>query len=170
MTKSIAEALVVQSGETRLENPLDIFGDHMLLKLTGRDTAGQLTVMLSAILPNAGPPLHKHSREDESFYVLEGEFVFESDGKRFRAGQGCFVSLARGTVHTFQNVSGKLGKLLILAQPAGVEDFFVELDQATQGTKEPDIAALSRIFAKYGLEFMGPPIAARPAEDAASAS
>jgi mannose-6-phosphate isomerase-like protein (cupin superfamily) len=73
---------------TRLENPLDILGDQVLLKLGGRESVGQLTVTMGITPPNAGPPLHRHSREDESFYVLEGEYLFEVDGKQFHAGPG----------------------------------------------------------------------------------
>ena len=91
-----AETLLLKSVESRLESPLDILGDQVLLKLGGRDSAGQLTVMMGITPPKAGPPLHRHSREDESFYVLEGEYLFEVDGKQFHARARNFcVSPAR---------------------------------------------------------------------------
>lgn len=157
------ELVLLKPGETRLENPLNILGDQVLLKLGGRDTAGQLTVMMGITPPKAGPPLHRHSREDESFYVLEGEYLFEVDGKQFHAGPGTFAFLPRGTAHTFQNVTDTPAKLLIITQPAGVEDFFVEVDAAMRGMTEPDMAVLLPIFHKFGMELVGPPIAARAA-------
>jgi quercetin dioxygenase-like cupin family protein len=158
-----AEFVLLRPGESRLESPLDILGDQVLLKLGGRDSAGQLTVMMGITPPKAGPPLHRHSREDESFYVLEGEYLFEVDGKQFHAGPGTFAFLPRGTAHTFQNVTDKPGKLLILTQPAGIEDFFVEIDGAMRGMSEPDMSVLLPIFHKFGMELLGPPLAARTA-------
>ncbi len=158
-----AEMVLLKPGESGLENPLDILGDQVLLKLGGRDTAGQLTVMMGITPPKAGPPLHRHSREDESFYVLEGEYLFEVDGKQFHAGPGTFAFLPRGTAHTFQNVTDKPAKLLIITQPAGVENFFVEVDAAMRGMTEPDMSVLLPIFSKFGMELLGPPIAARAA-------
>jgi quercetin dioxygenase-like cupin family protein len=163
MTMNAAEMVLLKPGESRLENPLDILGDQVLLKLGGRDTAGQLTVMMGITPPKAGPPLHRHSREDESFYVLEGEYLFEVDGKQFHAGPGTFAFLPRGTAHTFQNVTDKPAKLLIITQPAGVENFFVEVDAAMRGMTEPDMSVLLPIFSKFGMELLGPPIAARAA-------
>jgi quercetin dioxygenase-like cupin family protein len=163
MTMNAAEMVLLKPGESGLENPLDILGDQVLLKLGGRDTAGQLTVMMGITPPKAGPPLHRHSREDESFYVLEGEYLFEVDGKQFHAGPGTFAFLPRGTAHTFQNVTDKPAKLLIITQPAGVENFFVEVDAAMRGMTEPDMSVLLPIFSKFGMELLGPPIAARAA-------
>ena len=51
----------------------------------------------------SGPPRHVHSREDELFYVLEGEIVFELDGTRHTVRPGGTVYLRRGVVHAYQN-------------------------------------------------------------------
>jgi quercetin dioxygenase-like cupin family protein len=163
MTMNATEMVLLKSGETRLESPLDILGDQVLLKLGSRDSAGQLTVMIGITPPKAGPPLHRHSREDESFYVLEGEYLFEVDGKQFHAGPGTFAFLPRGTAHTFQNVTDKPAKLLIVTQPAGIESFFVDIDAAMHGMTEPDMTVLLPIFHKFGMELLGPPLGARGA-------
>jgi quercetin dioxygenase-like cupin family protein len=156
-----AEMVLLNPGESRLESPLDILGDQVLLKLGGRDSSGQLSIMMGITPPKAGPPLHRHSREDESFYVLEGEYLFEVDGKQFHAGPGTFAFLPRGTAHTFQNVTDKPAKLLIVTQPAGVENFFVEVDVAMRGMTEPDMAVLLPIFQKFGMELLGPQLEGR---------
>jgi quercetin dioxygenase-like cupin family protein len=162
-----AEFVLLKPEETRRGNPLNILGDQVLIKLGGQDTAGQFAVMLGVTPPKAGPPLHRHSREDEAFCVLEGEFLFEVDGQQFHAGPGSFAFLPRGTVHTFQNLTDKPGKLLILVQPAGAENFFSEIDAAMRGMSEPDTAVLQPIFHKFGMELMGPPIGARGAAESA---
>jgi quercetin dioxygenase-like cupin family protein len=163
MTMNAAEFVLLKPDETRLGKPLNIIGDQVLIKLDSRDTAGQFAVMFVVTPPKAGPPLHRHSREDEAFCVLEGEFLFEVDGKQFRGGPGTFAFLPRGTAHTFQNVADKPGKLLILVQPAGIENFFADIDVAMRGMTEPDMAVLVPIFQKFGMELLGPPIGARGA-------
>jgi quercetin dioxygenase-like cupin family protein len=154
-----AKSYFLKAEETCLEGPLNIFGDNLRVKCGGKST--NMTVMLSSVGPKEGPPLHRHTREDETFYILEGEFLFECDGKQTRGSTGTFVFLSRGTAHAFQNVGGTTGKMLIITQPAGIEDFFSEIDKATRGMKGVDMSILLPIFAKYEIEFLGPPIAAR---------
>jgi len=128
------------------------------VKLSGKDTAGAYALLENVTQPNEGPPLHVHHREDEGFYVIEGDYVFEAAGKRFEAHTGDFVWVPRDTPHTFQNIGSKPGRLLLTVEPAGVEEFFQEL-AGLQGP--PDPAIVAPIFAKYGLELLGPPLAAR---------
>jgi quercetin dioxygenase-like cupin family protein len=153
------EALVLAPGESRTGATLQIYGSQVEVKLSGADTAGAYAIVESITEPQTVPPLHRHNREDESFYVLEGEFLFEVDGRRIQAGPGSAVFAPRGTVHTFLNVGSAPGRMLGVVQPAGLDSFFVDMDAA--GTsKEPDFAVLAQIFQKYGLELMGPPLAA----------
>jgi uncharacterized cupin superfamily protein len=153
--------LVVAPGATRGPAPLDIFGDRVCVKLAGTDTAGRLAVIEDCTPPLGGPPLHRHGREDEWFYVLEGEYLFEVDGRQERCGAGAAVYAPRGTVHTFQNVGASSGRMLVVVQPAGLDAFFADLDGATRGMREPDLSVVVPIFEKYGLELLGPPLAAR---------
>ena len=92
---------------------------------------------------------------------MAGDFLFEVEGKQFRAGPGDIAFALCGTVHTFQNVSSKPGRLIIYAQPGGIEDFFAELSAATENMSEPDLSIIVPIFQKYGLELLGPPLGAR---------
>ena len=133
----------------------------MSFALTGADSGGGFSVLNDLIPPRMGPPLHRHSREDEWFYILEGDFVFEVDGEKMTAGAGCSVFAPRGTAHTFQNISPAPGRMILVSQPAGLDTFFTELAAATKNGGEPDMAVILPIFEKYGLEFLGPPLAAR---------
>jgi quercetin dioxygenase-like cupin family protein len=160
--------LLLKPGETRGAVPLNIFGGVIWIKLAGGDTDGSYAITEGTTPPTGGPPLHRHSREDESFYVLEGEFVFEADGKLHEAGPGCSIFLPRHTAHLFQNVGKTVGRLLSVVQPAGLEDFFTETDAATRGMKEADPSIVLPIFQKYGLELLGPPMAHRRPASVAS--
>jgi quercetin dioxygenase-like cupin family protein len=154
--------VVVKAGETHGAGALDIFGDRVLLKLTGKDTHGGFAVVVDQTQPKDGPPLHRHSREDEFFHVLEGEYLFEVDGRRITAGKGGSVCAPCGTTHTFHNLGAEPGELLIVVQPAGLEDFFIELSAATTKMTEPDMDVIVSIFEKHGMEVMGPPLGAHP--------
>ena len=153
--------LILRPGETRGAAPLQIFADRVWVKLAGADTGGSYAVMEDRTEPQCGPPLHRHHREDEGFYVLEGEFLFEVDGRQVYAGPGSSIFAPRGTAHTFQNVGATSGRMLVMVQPAGLDEFFADLDAATRGMGEPDLSIVVPVFEKHGLELLGPPLAAR---------
>jgi quercetin dioxygenase-like cupin family protein len=152
--------MILAPGESRTGAPLRIYNDQLRVKLSGADTAGAYTIVESVTQPQSGPPLHRHSREDECFYVLEGQFLFEVDGHRIQTGPGSSVFAPRGTAHTFKNVGAAAGRLLVVSQPAGLDSFFVDMDAIAARSPEPDLATLLPIFKKYGLELLGPPLAA----------
>jgi quercetin dioxygenase-like cupin family protein len=158
---STKQTVVVRCGETRGAEPLYILGETMLVKLSSADTDGSYAIMENVTPPQGGPPLHRHGREDESFYVIEGEFLFEVDGKQMRASTGCTVFAPKGTVHTFQNIGEKDGRLLVIVQPAGLDLFFEELSGAMRGIAQPEMSKIVPIAHKYGLELLGPPLRAR---------
>jgi Cupin domain len=114
--------------------------------------------------PGNGPPPHIHSREDEAFYLLEGELQFHADGRNFTATTGAWVTLARGSLHYFKNTGSIPARMLILVTPSGLENFFLEIGrEALEGENEPvaptpeDIQKLVETAAKYELEIRLPP-------------
>ncbi len=153
-------AFVVEPDQSRTAEPLHVLGDLIYVKLSGSDTDRAYAMMEDTTEPQAGPPLHRHDREDESFYVLEGHYRFAVDGQEIKAGPGTFVHAPRGTAHTFQNIGHTPGRLLVTVQPAGLEVFFADLSAATVGMAEPDLKVIIPIFEKHGLELLGPPLAA----------
>ena len=163
MVATVRQTVVVHAGEAREVEPLGIFGIPMWIKLSGTETGGTYAIIEDQTPPDMGPPLHRHSREDESFYVLEGEYVFEVDGERISALAGSSVYAPKGTAHRFQNVGATAGRLLVMVQPAGLDSFFVDIDDATRGAREPDLSVVGPIFEKHGLELLGPPLPGRSA-------
>ena len=159
MTKK--QALLVKAGETRGTATLGIFGNEMTIKLSASDTDGNYAIIEDHTPPSGGPPLHRHHREDESFYVIEGQYVFEVDGQIIYAGSGSSVFAPRGSAHRFQNLAATSGRLLVIVQPAGLDEFFTDIDQATKGAPDPDLDVVLPIFEKHGLELLGPPLPAR---------
>ena len=135
---------------------LHVLGDVVMSLVVGADTGGAYAVQQQATRPGGGPPLHRHSREDEGFFVLEGEYEFRVGEQTFRAGPGTFVFGPRGIPHTFRCVGSGPGKVQVIISPPGFEAFFEELDGlAQQGP--PDMGQVVALAGKYGLEILGPP-------------
>jgi quercetin dioxygenase-like cupin family protein len=154
----IPEPLILKAGETRGARPLQILGDQIWIKLAGSDTNGDYTVLETVTQPQSGPPLHRHKREQESFYVLDGDFVFEVDGKRVPAGTGSSVFVPRGTAHAFRNVGTTPGRMLITVHPAGLDEFLTEVSGCTDAQGEPNMSLAIPIARRHGLELLGPPM------------
>jgi len=77
-TQAQKAAIFVPANGARGYAPLNIFGDLVTVKLSGKDTGGAYAVMENVTQPKAGPPLHVHHREDEGFFVIEGDYIFEA--------------------------------------------------------------------------------------------
>jgi glyoxylate utilization-related uncharacterized protein len=120
--------------------------------------------MWEAIVPpGGGPPPHVHSREEEGFYILEGEITFTINGERVVAKAGVFANMPVGTLHSFKNESGEPAKMLISVAPAGLEQMFFEVGQPitdNAGSAPPptqtDIEKLLEAAPRYGVEINVP--------------
>ena len=141
-----------------------VVGDHYTIKASGKDTGGAFALIEVLVPPQSGPPPHRHSREDEAFYVLEGEFEVHIDDQRVTAGPGTWVTLAKGSLHHFKNISPATAKMLILATPAGLDQFFLEAGREATDTSPESGAAtpkdterLLAVAPKYGIEITPPP-------------
>jgi quercetin dioxygenase-like cupin family protein len=140
-----------------------IVGDVYRFLATGDETGGKYATFEALIGPGGGPPPHVHSREEECFYVLEGEITFFLGEKRICAGPGTFANMPVGTPHTFKNESGKSARMLVSVVPAGLENMFFEAGQtlAPGATSAPaptpaDIEKLLATAPRYGIQLLLP--------------
>jgi quercetin dioxygenase-like cupin family protein len=138
---------------TRLETPT---GVQVHIKAYSRNTNGSLTVIELGHQPRKGPPLHTHSREDEVWYVLEGEYRFKAGDAMFRLSEGGMAFGPRGTPHCFQNIGDAPGRLLVFTTPAGVEQYFEEFAEILPGPVDPQ--AHVAVTRASGIELVGPPL------------
>jgi len=152
------KALVLGPQEYRLGQPLDVLGQPTLVKPAGADTNNAVAVMHLTAPKMTGPPLHRHSREEEWFYVLHGEVTVEIERKRVTGIPGASIFIPRGTVHTFQNFKDETAQMLVMVTPAGLERFFEDLHALNKGLAEPDFPGVQRLMGDYGLELLGPPL------------
>jgi quercetin dioxygenase-like cupin family protein len=154
-----ARAFVLAPDEGRTPAPLNVVGEETLVKVSPGDADGQLAAFHLVAPPMSGPPRHVHTREDEWFYVLEGELVFEIDGERHTVAAGGSVWLRRGVVHCYQNFTASTARLLIVTTPGGFCDFFVEMSAAAPPGGMPAPEVFAALDAKYGITTLGPPMA-----------
>lgn len=144
-----------------------VVGDVYRFLATGEDTGGQYALWEAMVPPGGGPPPHIHTREEEGFYILEGQITFHVGGQRIVATQGMFTNMPVGTPHTFRNEGDRPARMLISIAPAGLEKMFFEVGQAvTSGEVAPppseaDIAMLLEAAPRYGIEIQIPEDTAR---------
>ena len=148
-------AFAVQPDEgTALQTPT---GDVVTIKAATRQTNGMLTVLELVIGPKRGPALHTHLREDELWYVLEGEFRFKTGDAMLRASTGGMAFGPRGTPHCFQNIGDSPGRLLVITTPSGLERFFEQFAALPPGPASPQ--TLAAVGHANWVDFIGPPAA-----------
>jgi len=149
---------IVSAGDGRTPAPLNIVGEETLVKVSSEDSDATLAFFHLVAPPMSGPPRHVHSREDELFYVLEGELVFELDGERHTVRGGDTVYLRRGVVHTYQNFTTSDARLLITTTPGNFCNLFIEMSAATPPGTMPSFELIDTIATKYGISTLGPPM------------
>ena len=138
--------------------------DLYTFKAVGEETDGAFALSELTAQPQFGPPPHIHHREDESFYIWEGEFEFLDNDRTFTTGAGSFVYLPKGRLHMHRAAGGAPAKALVLVTPAGVERFIEEAGEPAtdkfSSPTPPELPEIERIVAiaqKYGIEVPPPP-------------
>ena len=132
--------------------------DLYIIKRVSEETDGAFT--LAEVTAGQSPPApHIHHREDETYYILEGEFEFLDNDRTFRAGAGSVVYLPKGRLHSHTNPADVPAKAVVFYTPAGVEKFVEEAGRPaadpTSLPPPPNEADFERLFAaiqKYGFE------------------
>ncbi|HZL54161.1 MAG TPA: quercetin 2,3-dioxygenase [Solirubrobacteraceae bacterium] len=138
-------------------------GTLATIKASAESTGGGVAVIEHLAPQGSGSPLHVHSREDEWFYVIEGELTFWVDGRSSVAPAGSFVFGPKGLPHTF-TVSSQTARFLLVTEPAGFEGFIRALGEPASrleipapANEPPDVEGLTRLAATFGIEVVGPP-------------
>lgn len=154
---TIPDGLLVKPGQGA---SLSIVGDVLTFKAVGEDTAGQYTLFEVRVDPEIGPPPHIHHREDEAFYIQEGELEFQLDDQIVIATPGTFLYSPKGHLHSFTNKTNQRAKMLVWCMPAGIEKYFdevgVEVDSPDALSVPATPEVIERVLSaapKYGIEF-----------------
>jgi mannose-6-phosphate isomerase-like protein (cupin superfamily) len=125
----------------------------ILVRASAEQTGGSFS-LFEEMPPMVDTPLHVHEREDELFYVLEGEHVVQVGDKEFRLGPGGVAFGPRGVPHAQRRVVPGEGRLLVLTAPGGFDGFFRRLAGAHEaGALGPD--AYAEASKQYGITWLG---------------
>lgn len=132
---------------TRRTGPLDPVSGWYLAHIRGVHTSDRFA--LTEVVAPAGDmaPLHVHRRDDETFYVLDGELTLFVGNDVIAAAAGVCVHAPRNVAHTYKVTSSGPARWLIVSSPAGFEALIERM--ATMPAE--------RLFVEYGIELLGPP-------------
>lgn len=143
------EAKIIRENQGR---QLRVLGDYQTLKLTGRDTSGQLAVIMQTLPAGIVVPMHVHKNEDENFHIIEGEVEFEIGDNTVILKEGDMVFLPRDIPHSIKVNGTSEAQVRINIVPAGIEAMFQELNDLP--ARPPEMAKVLEICARYGVSFL----------------
>ena len=139
-------------------------------RLVGADqTEGLLGLSLVTQPPGVATPLHRHTREAEAFYLLEGTMTYRAGDEIFELSQGSFIYLPKGLPHAFRVTGESPVRFLGLTTPGHLLDLYDEVGVPAEERRLPgedglpmdvEIARWNEVGPRYGLEVVGPPIPA----------
>jgi quercetin dioxygenase-like cupin family protein len=153
------EGFKVNAGEARFGEHFKMKGvtlNNLDIKISGTDTENDLAVFeQTGLTPNGGPPLHIHPFQDEWFYVVEGDYLFQVGNDKYKMKSGDTIFLPRNVQHAFIQRSEK-GKMIVSYLPAGkMEAFFKVTDK---WTTPPSKEEISKVFADHEMKVVGEPL------------
>lgn len=111
------------------------------LLVPGKTTAGTYSVWEEVVPPLAGPPPHSHP-DEEVFYILYGsfEFILNDPSQPIQATTGAAIHIPGQALHTYRNIGATAGKLLTIATPGKLEDYFRAVGKPIRSAQDiPDL-------------------------------
>ena len=148
------EAIVIQSGGGKT---LSLRGTEIAYKAEGERPGGGPTFFEFIAAPGFSTGDHIHSKIEEIFYVVDGEFQIRAGDRSITAHSGDFVLVPPGVPHGFGNPSDGPAKMVLLISPAAVhERYFEELAEILATPGAPDIQAISELRRRYDTEQVSP--------------
>ncbi len=143
-----------------------VLGVTNLCKATKDDTRGIYSLFVSTVPPGEGVPIHTHLKEDEAYYLLDGEWEMYdvTNNETHTVGPNSYVYVPMGTDHGFKNISNRPGRLVLIITPGGLEGFFEGIGQVIDDPQNPppppagppDFAKAAQVAAKYNITFVVP--------------
>lgn len=138
-------------------------GGRFTRKVAGDDTADRLSILEAIVTRTSEPRLHIHHREDEAFYIRDGQLSFHVGDTVLTAGTGALAFAPMGVPHTF-TVDTEPSRVPVITGPAGFERFIFELgvpatsDEPPPGLAPPPGPVILPVAERHGIEIVGPRI------------
>jgi quercetin dioxygenase-like cupin family protein len=136
------------------------FASLAVIKATAADTGGQMSIIEITEPPGSEAPLHVHHREDEGFWILEGDLTFEVGDATIEAEAGDYVFGPRGIPHRY--TVGSAGcRMLFIMTPGGFEDLIIAMSKPAASLtlpppsdEEPNWEQVAAIARAHGNELL----------------
>ena len=150
------KGFAVKAGESRTGEHIKLGGvSPNDVKVSANDTNGNLAVFEYMGNEKGGPPLHVHLNQDEIFYIVEGEYLFQVGEEKHRLKTGDTIFLPRNIPHAFAQLRDK-GKMFFFFNPAGkMEDYFRTIGK---WHGQPSQAEAVKAFEDHDMKIVGPPL------------
>ena len=136
------------------------FGSLAVIKATAADTGGQMAILEITNPPGFAGPLHVHYREDEGFWLLEGDATFEVGDTTIEAHAGDYVFGPRDIPHRY-TVGDSGCRMLFIMTPGGFEEFVIATSEPAGSRtlpppsgEAPDLERIAAIARAYGGELL----------------
>ena len=135
---------------------------RVTVKVAGAETGDAFAQIEVAGPRGDATPVHAHHNEDETFYILQGEYTVLVGDERIDLVAGDFLFAPRDIPHA-HIVRSERGRMLMTNSPAGIEQLFVSLGTPVSGAERPTevvmppLPEMARLFAAHGCEILGPP-------------
>lgn len=148
------EAILIRAGEGE---ELSLRGTRVAYKAEGERPGGGPSFLEFTAAPGFSTGDHIHSRIEEIFYVVEGEFQIRAGDRMLRTKAGDFVLIPPGVAHGFGNPTDGPAKLVLLISPAGVhERYFEELAELLAKPGPPDAQAIAELRQRFDTQQVSP--------------
>jgi quercetin dioxygenase-like cupin family protein len=162
-TAGLGELVAFSNGRQSVERSVWYSGWLLTFLATGEETRGQFALMEQVARKGNVPPRHIHHREDETFYVVEGEMTFSVGDRTIKATAGTMVFAPRDVAHSF-TIDSEQVRMLVMVAPAGAEGFFKECSVPAPSMTLPPLAEtpyseiqkMMALAPQYGFEFLPP--------------
>jgi quercetin dioxygenase-like cupin family protein len=136
--------------------------------LSADESGGQLGVAVVTQPPGTATPLHRHTREAEAFFLLEGEMTYRAGDETYDLSPGSFIYLPQGIPHAFRTRGTGPVRYLALTEPGHLLALYDEVGVPAEALRIPaegegramaeEIDRWNAVGPRYGLEVVGPPI------------
>jgi mannose-6-phosphate isomerase-like protein (cupin superfamily) len=130
-----------------------IFGGTTIIVRASAAMTGGAFSMFEESAPLLDTSRHVPANEDEMYYVVQGEHVYQCGDEEFRAGPGDLVFLPRGVPHAHRRVVPQAGRLIFMTFPGGFEGFFRILAEASRAGDLGE-ATYARASREYGITWV----------------
>jgi quercetin dioxygenase-like cupin family protein len=135
--------------------------------VSAEETGGRFGAALVTQPPGIATPLHRHTREAEAFFLLDGTMTYRAGEDTFHLASGDFLWLPPGLPHAFRVTGEAPVRFLALTDPGGLLGLYDEVGMPAAARRLPgadgvpmaeEIRRWNEVGPRYGLEVLGPPL------------